>query len=245
MEDKKFNVNIPEGYDGRPIEIIFREGTAADQLPNKEPQKIEISGVIGSPLRFLEKRVDLLDQKKCNIQVDRESMKIKLTINESDYYKGTITGTVTLSQVFSAFGINTGKKWEPNKLGNFIKMHRSYFKGKQEWMLLVDKLKSFNAKVNQSIEKKKIESGSYSDCISAEVNSNLPAFFRVSLPVFVGTEDTSIEVEFDHEIDGKDVQLTLVSPGAMEVLESYRNSCIDQVLEGIKSVAPDIVIIEL
>lgn len=245
MEDKKFNISIPEGYSGAPIEIIVREGEPANQLPNKEPQKILITGVIGSPLRFLEKRVELLNQKECNILVNREDMTIMLTINEESYYKGIITGKVTLSQVFSDFGINTGKKWTPNKLGNFIKMHRSHFKDKQEWMILVDKLKSFTAKVNQNIEKKKIESGSYSDSISAEVNSNLPISFRVNLPIFVGTEETSIEVEFDHEVDGKDVQLSLVSPGAMEVLESYRNTCIDQVLEEIKKIAPDIVIIEL
>lgn len=42
-----------------------------------------------------------------------------------------------------------------------------------------------------------------------------------------------------------EVFLQLVSPGANEVMESYRDKCIDEVLDKIKDIAPDIAILEV
>ena len=37
----------------------------------------------------------------------------------------------------------------------------------------------------------------------------------------------------------------LVSPGANELAEDYRDKCIDEVLDGIRAIAPDIAILEI
>lgn len=54
-----------------------------------------------------------------------------------------------------------------------------------------------------------------------------------------------IEVEFDHYLSDGDVYLQLVSPGANEMVETYRDTCIDSVLDKIKAIAPDIAILEV
>lgn len=54
-----------------------------------------------------------------------------------------------------------------------------------------------------------------------------------------------IEVEFDHYLSNGDVLLQLVSPGANELAEDYRDKCIDEVLDGIRAIAPDIAILEI
>ncbi len=54
-----------------------------------------------------------------------------------------------------------------------------------------------------------------------------------------------IEIEFDHYLTNGEVFLQLVSPGANEVMESYRDKCIDEVLDKIKDIAPDIAILEV
>ena len=72
MEAEKVNVIVPENYSGQPIEIIWRDGNAAKQLEPKEPQVVNITGTIDSVLRWLEKRIDLIDQKQANI--DRKSV---------------------------------------------------------------------------------------------------------------------------------------------------------------------------
>lgn len=47
------------------------------------------------------------------------------------------------------------------------------------------------------------------------------------------------------EKNNGEVFLQLVSPGANEVMESYRDKCIDEVLDKIKDIAPDIAILEV
>ena len=78
-----------------------------------------------------------------------------------------------------------------------------------------------------------------------QVESNLPKSFSVCLPIFKGTAKQRIEIEFDHYLSDGDVYLQLVSPGANELVESYRDSCIDTVLDKIKAIAPDIAILEV
>lgn len=114
-EEKGLTVNI-ENYTGeKPIEVIYRTGVAAkaqESLPTKEPVKVNISGVISTPFDWLEKRIDLVDQKRANVLVNRESMTITLTVNEDDEYtKGVLKGTVELSEVFKKFNINGNTGW--------------------------------------------------------------------------------------------------------------------------------------
>ena len=112
-QEKGLTVNIGEYKGEKPIEVVYRIGNAPkalDELPIKQPESISVSGVIRTPLDWLEKRIDTIDQKRANIKVNREKMSITLTVNEDDYYtKNTFVGTVELSEVFSKFGINDGE----------------------------------------------------------------------------------------------------------------------------------------
>ena len=251
MEEKKgLTVNIGEYKGEKPIEVIYREGTAAkaqEILLTKAPESISMAGVISTPFDWLAKRVDTIDQKQANIKVNRESMSIVLTINETDgYNKNTITGTVQFSEVFAKFGINDEKKaWEPARLGQFLRLNRGVFEDKEKCMIMVSALKNFTAKAKSEIQKMKDPSGSTADVFKQQVESNLPKSFSVSLAVFKGTPKSRIEVEFDHYLSDGDVYLQLVSPGANEMVEAYRDTCIDQVLDKIKEIAPDIAILEV
>lgn len=245
MTENKINLAIPEGYQGQPIELILREGEAFKQLDPKEPKIVKISGTIESVLRWLEKRIDLIEQKKANIIVSRDDMAIQLTLEETDYYGAQILGVLHPSKEMQEFGINTDKTWDPIKLSQFMKMHRAFFTNKSENMLLVSTLKNFRAKVNQDIERSKEENGSKVDNYSQVVDSNLPKSFKLNIPLFKGFACEEIEVEVYADVDGRDVSLSLVSAGANEAIEEYRNRVIDEQIAAIKNVAPDIVIIEV
>lgn len=69
MSENKLNVVVPKDYSGAPIEVVLREGKAPVALDPKEPTPVNIEGTIDSPLRWLEKRVGLIDQKRANITV--------------------------------------------------------------------------------------------------------------------------------------------------------------------------------
>ena len=65
------------------------------------------------------------------------------------------------------------------------------------------------------------------------------------IPLFKGFACEEIEVEIYADVDGREVSLSLVSAGANEAIEEYKNKVIDKQVEAIKGVAPDIVIIEV
>lgn len=204
-----------------------------------------IDGTIDAPYRWLEKRIDLINQKSSNIIVNRDKMGMILTINETNYYQDVITGVLQPSKEMVEFGINTDKKWEPIKLSQFLKMHRAFFTDKSQNMMLVSTLKNFKAKVNQDIERSKEENGSKVDNYSQVVDSNLPKSFKLNIPLFKGFACEEIEIEIYADVDGRDVSLSLVSAGANEAIEEYKNKVIDKQLDAIRQITPDIVIIEV
>ena len=245
MSENKLNVIVPKDYNGAPVEIVLREGKASVTLDPKEPERVVINGTIDAPFRWLEKRVELINQKATNIIVNRDKMGLALTIDETNFYQAKINGILQASKEMLEFGINTDKKWEPIKLSQFFKMHRAFFKDKSENMMLVSILKNFKAKVNQDIERSKEENGSKVDNYSQVVDSNLPKSFKLNIPLFKGFACEEIEVEIYADVDGRDVSLSLVSAGANEAIEEYKNKVIDEQLNAIRQKTPDIVIIEV
>lgn len=245
MSENKLNVIVPKDYNGAPIEVVLREGEAPVALDPKEPERVVINGTIDAPFRWLEKRVELINQKATNIIVNRDKMGLALTIDETSYYQTEINGILQASKEMVEFGINTEKKWEPIKLSKFIKMHRTFFTDKSQNMMLVSTLKNFKAKVNQDIERSKEENGSKVDNYSQVVDSNLPKSFKLNIPLFKGFACEEIEVEIYADVDGRDVSLSLVSAGANEAIEEYKNKVIDEQLDAIRQIAPDLVIIEV
>jgi hypothetical protein len=245
MEDnKKIVVNLPEGA----TELTVREGAAPKVLDPKPPVKIDLSGVIGAPVEFLTKRVseaEQIDPKRCHVLVDRERVSITLITSENDEYRTSrVVGALTVHPKFTQFGINMGKAWEPNELGQFFKMNRAFFPDKAANMKLVNDLKNFEANVATKIERQKSEKGDFKDNYSGVVMSNLPEAFTVQIPIFKGMPAEAIEVEFMASVNGRDVTLQLISPGATQLLEDLRDSVIDAQVEKIREISPEIAIIE-
>lgn len=243
-EDKKIVVNLPEGV----TELTMREGAAMKLLDPKPPVKIDLAGVIGVPVEFLSKRVSEADQinpKRCHVLVDREKVSITLITAENDEYEtGKVVGKLSQHPKFAEFGINSGKGWEPNELGQFFKMNRAFFPDKAANMKLVTDLKNFEANVATKIERQKSEKGDFKDNYSGVVMSNLPEAFTVQLPIFKGMPAETIEVEFYASVNGREVTLQLISPGACQLLEDLRNRVIDEQIERIRGLSPEIAIIE-
>ena len=150
QDNQPIVVNLPEGQNT----LTLMQGTAPKQLDKLAPVKFEAAGTIEAPLRFLEQRVGDIDQHKAHIFVNRDNLSIHLVYNEDDAYTiGNVYGTLKLSKVFQSFGINTDKQWEPEQLGQFLKLNRTYFVSREENMKVVNALKTFDAKVNQTVQR--------------------------------------------------------------------------------------------
>jgi len=246
MENEKFQINLGQGVEK--AEIILREGAAIKELEPKAPIKTNLSGVIGAPLEYLTKRVATgqFTQERSHLIVNREDIKLSLIINEDEEYnRGQVDGTLEYHPKFVEFGINTGKVWTPTELGLFFKMNRAFFPDKGTNMKLVTDLMNFSATVNNKIERSVKENGDRTDNFAQVVNSNLPESFTLNVPIFKGMEAESLEVETFAKVNGREVAFTLLSPGANQTLEEIRDKAIDTQLEQIKTIAPNIAIIEV
>ena len=228
--------------------IVIAEHYTPHFKPALEPDKVELAGTIGSVHEFLLKRIsekEQINQKRCYILVDREKMTLKLVTNETDSRnKATVRGELKYYPKFLEFGINTSKTWEPVQLSKFFKMNRAFFKDAQYNMELVTVLKNFKASIDSKVENSRQDNGSRTDNYSQVVNSNLPASFNLIVPIFKGRPAEEIEVEIIADVDGRNIRLSLCSPGAEVIVEEERNKAIDEQLLLIRKLAPDIAIIE-
>jgi hypothetical protein len=246
METGKIKIVLAENV--AKSEVVIREGAAVKELELKAPIKTKLSGVIGAPVEYLRKRLSTgqFTQSRAHLLVNREEVSLQLVINEDDeYLRGVVEGKLELHPKFVALGINAGKLWTPKELGLFFKMNRALFTDKFVNMKLVTELMSFIGSVNSKIESSAKENGSVTDNFEKVVTSNLPASFTLRIPVFKGMSEEMLEVETFAKVDGRDVSLVLISPGATLLLEEIRNNVIDSQLEQVSMIAPDIAIIEV
>ena len=241
QDNQPIVVNLPEGQNT----LTLMQGTAPKQLDQLAPVKFEASGIIDAPLEFLKKRVGDIDQHKAHIFVDRDNLGILLIFNEDDpYTQGKVGGILRMSKIFDKFGINTDKQWEPEQLGQFLKLNRTYFVSREENMKVVNALKTFDAKVNQGVQRETKENGNKAFSFRQAVDSNIPETFKLCLPVLSGGNPMEIDVETYATIDGAHVSISLQSPGANDIVEDIRQNYISNMIEKLREVAPEIVIIE-
>jgi hypothetical protein len=240
QENQPIVVNLPEGQNT----LKLLQGKAPQMLDELAPLRINIVGDINAPVLFLKKRVGDIDQHKAHVLVNRDNLTIKLVYNEDNPYTvGEVVGTLRFSNIFKSFGINSSKQWDPEELGQFLKLNRTYFVSREENMKVVNALKTFDAKVNQTVQRETKENGNKAFTFRQAVDSNIPESFKLKIPVFSGSELIEIDVETFANIDGSSVSISLQSPGANDVIEQVRTSTITILSDELRDIAPDIPII--
>ena len=244
---KDYEIHCAPGQER--LTLTALEGQAPKRLDEKAPLGIDITGTIGAVQEYLAKRVDSgqFNQKDCHILVNRDKGSIHLVFNERDAYKqGQVKGVIETNPKFDEFGINDASRvWQPAELGMFCKMNRTFFPDRSENMKLVSKLMNFTATVNSSLQNGVKQSGDRTDEFSQTVDSNLPASFRLKIPVIKGGMPEEIEIETFAKISGREVSFVLISPDAAALVEDVKANAIDEQLAAIRETAPDIAIIEV
>jgi hypothetical protein len=219
--------------------LVIRED---DPLKVYEEIPTKISGILNSPLMWLQKRVGKHDILSSHIIVDRDRMSIELITEERDHFRNSIVGKLEYHPAFIKFGINSGNYITTHEMADKIKMNRSFFESKSDAMVLVSTLKNFKAKIDSEIERNNDNRGNVKAFVQQTVSSNLPNSFNMVMPIFKGEKPMKIEVEVYIEAD--DLKCTLISPEANEEMERLRDHAINTVLSGIEAICPEIVVIE-
>lgn len=236
---EQINEMLADGILHNSGEVVIREGEA---VKLREPVKVDITGTIDAPARWLETRHDCVTEKKCHVVVNREAMTVSLRCDENNHYGTVITGCLELSPEYRRFGINSGEYVTNFELAELIKMNRSYFESKTTAMKLVTELQNFKAKVDKEIEQSDNNRGDRRILVNQAVQHNLPEAFTLILPVFKGVAAQTLQVEV--YVNPADISCTLVSPEANDIEATSRDSLINGVIERITTVTPDIVVIE-
>lgn len=220
-------------------EIVIRTG---DAYCSKEPVKVEIEGTILSVPKYLTNRVSRIDQQSCHIIVNRERMEVSLFCDEENPYGAKVVGRLSLSPEFLKFGINSKNELSHSEMAELFKMNRSHFESKATAMSLVSILQNFKAKVERDIEQSENNRGDRRALVSQAVEHNLPEAFKLNIPIFRGMPKESVTVEV--YVSPSDFSCMLVSPEANDIIELTKNNVIDGVIEDVRTLCPDIVIIE-
>lgn len=231
--------NLTVKIEGEQKEIIVREGEALRILP---PKPLALIGRIDSVLNFLFARKDTFDPKKAHILVNYDKLSIMLVTDERNVdLSSSVNAELQLSEHYKRFGINGTRTWESLELSKFIKMNRAFFVSKDEAANLVSVFKHFKVQVEKTIEKTKEQSGSFDEKKHQAVQSNIPASFKIKIPIFKGEEDITFEVET--EVDPTNFNITLISPDANEFVQSTSRDTIDKQIKSIVELCPEIAII--
>lgn len=221
-------------------ELIILTGNAE---PVYHAKAIEVkSGSINSALEYLSKKVvkpEIIEHSKLEFCYDK--LYIDLYYDARQRNPDVITGKLKLHPDLQKFEINSGKSYSTFELADFIKMNRHYFENKEYAMKLVAELRGFEGKVNRDIEAKTDDRGNRRALINQVVESNIPSGFFLELPVFVGQDKTRLEVEINIT---SDFSCYLVSPDLKQLIDQESKSILDEQLQKIKALHPELKVFE-
>lgn len=232
--EKYINVNVSEN--AQVVEILQGEA-----LPRKEPRRVIVRGLINAPFEFLLKRNP--NPENTHLIVDLSEGKLELVVDEKNYYSDIITGKLELNPDFEKFEINTGLSRDTFELSDFIKMNRFFFADKNVSMKLVSDLKNFKAKVNKQIEQSNNDRGNTRFLHDQVVDSNIPEAFDLVIPIFKGQPAQKFRVEIN--IDARSFECTLISPDANDLINEVKEKLINEQVEKVKDLSPNLAILEV
>lgn len=155
-----------------------------------------------------------------------------------------IKGVLKLHPELAKWNINKGVSIDHQTLSRFIKMNRHYFEAPTTAMVLVSELQNIRIKTEKEYENADNKRGDAKEMISQKViESNIPSSFVLKLPIFVGTDPISVNVEI--EINPKDFGCELISPDLKQIIDQETKLIIDEQLKAIRELQPELRIFQV
>lgn len=217
-------------------EIVVREGKANDvHIPNGIQYK-DLS--IDAVKEYLSKLTDSekLEVEDSFITYSTEKRYIELAFSVRRENPDLIRGVIVLHPDLEKFEINQGKRQTPHQLADFIRMNRHYFETKDQAIKLESTLRNFTAEVDKKLEASDDKRANIKASIVQTVKTSIPESFVIKIPVFVGSDAISVNVEVD--INSTDLSCSLMSPDLKSLIETESVAIIKNQLKEIEEAHP-------
>jgi hypothetical protein len=172
-------------------EVILREGKAPNLF---DPIKVELNGTITASADYLDNRTET-DVKSAYVVANYKHRTITLQINERDKFGAVITGKLDLYPDLEALHINRDRMYTQMELYNLLKFKGAWFQSRDAHDLLLQQLKSFEAKVSQEFQNANDYKGSAAHKKLTEIKTNIGLNFVLYMPIFTGGKSETISVE--------------------------------------------------
>lgn len=231
---ENYNFDLDAGV----TEVVVRHGDAPLVHVDKS---FKVTGVIDVVQEYLKKEgVEPEEIKNSYVEYSYEGL--SLNLNYAHRRQGAndiIAGTLKLHPELEKWQINKAKAYSSLGLASFVKMNRHFFEDRNLALSLVTTLQNIQVKTENEIENSDNKRGEYRRVIGQKViASNIPDSFVLLLPVFVGTKPQPVKVEI--EIDPLEFGCTLISPELKEIIDLESRAIIDEQLEAIRALYPEL-----
>lgn len=219
--------------DGPNPTVTILEGMALDP---KYPNRIQITGNINAISSFLKKRNDGFDlqkveQSKAVVEVDKENMTIALSLDPQNPFGTVITGVLELSPELKVFNINTNKTFNREELVKLIRFNRLAFDNKDEHDKVLKAYMAFQAKTAGEIGSASDTRGNKSSSFNKSVDSNIPAEFKLLIPIFKGQQPLIFRVEICLDVTDASARFWFESTELKELIETQRDIIFNEELK--------------
>lgn len=218
---EKINVTV-QNQTG--ADVVLRLGDAA---PIQYAKPINIDGILAAPSQFLAGKK--LDAETCHLRIEKASGVIALHILDTDpNSKSVIKGELKFDTYFTAWGINTPKRWSVSDFMKHVKMMRIFFVEKTEADAIVTSLQKWQAKVEIEMKEFRDNAGNSLSLLERKVGEiPLKNTFRLAIPIYQGYPKQTFNVEVGFEPSSSDVKLYLLSTELFELEIEHRDQLIN------------------
>jgi len=238
LTEKKELINelAKNAHNGQ-IEIIYREGKAAEILPPVEPlqpKPLKLIGAIGTIAEFLKKRHTHHCRDNSQILVSVEDGEMVLVCNaeqKNNEYPVIVFSKIIETPDFKELTVNDNEYYEPLELARYLRTRKHLFFDADQFRTVFAALSSFKAEISKRIEKADDRSGNATMLIKQEVVHNMPKSFVLKLEPFKNSEPVMIEIEID--VNPNDLKCTLMSFELRKKLTDLKTKMISKELETI------------
>lgn len=202
MKPEKVNIILPENYDGKPVELVFREGEAE---PIKDYQAVFTQNVVMPSLfaYVLGRGFPEGEQLPGIVIFNLEDRSVQLNINPNDIRADRLTSRLELHPDLVAFGINEEKQFTAKQLVKHITRYAHCLGDVTAPKKLIKSLQNHDVKFEQQMKNMDDRQGNTEKSVKTAlkfVEGELDPNWKLLIPIFKGEAPVELEVEIQIDI---------------------------------------------